>query len=507
MRALLFISFLLSVQNSPVWAQRDLTSLEERYENYRARLFGYGEFAPEAFIKVKDKNCPSGQCSGYNIVFNKRNPYVNSWMCMYAVADPENPTQSKGWPNCGYCYRPDLWDHGAAEPKDFQRDRGMMDPGDGTIFLGDYMAYLATEWARSEGDIKRRADAEEKIFLAIKTIERLDSTAEQWYGQEEAVDGFFIRQDVPFEWLQQMEPFGPNYHLVAGCKERMRPACDGGEVPGNPVWRAMSQDQVIGLLFGLRMVTHFLPEDATATDLKTGKEVNIQDLAKSTADRILRYVARDGWIIKDPNGEGVCRGRNSNAYNWALAKAGKMITGHSYQDFKSRIVGLLSWRLIRSFYGGEGIYGTGPRTVLGIGLDGSDVNRNMMFKLAVITGSWESWQLGPAAAETGYELYDLANAVMWDKEPYLSKALYEEILMSAPVDGPKKFTASLYWEGFHKEINALEQVRGWDSPNRFSNPGEAEHAPSMQSEGEYPGMDFLLLYNLYCLQWNFAPGL
>lgn len=489
---------LLSVTTT---AQQPETVLDKRYETYRERLFGYGSYGPDAFIKVKDDDCPDGQCPGYNIVFNKRNPYVNSWKCMYAVEDPENPSKSADWPNCGYCWRPDLWTVGASEPINYQRDLGLMDPGDGTIFLGDYMAYLATEWAWFSNDPKLQQDAAEKIYLALKTVERLDSIAEERYGFEASINGFFIRQDVPFEWLLENEPFGPDYHLVAGCKERFNPACDGGEVPGNPLWPAMSQDQVIGLLFGIRLVCHFLPENLTVEDVTTGKEVQVVSLARNTADRILRYVAADAWIIKDPNGEGVCRGRNSNAYNWALAKAGFLITGERYQDFKSRLVGLITWRVIRSFYSETGIYGTGPRTILGIEMNGSDVNRNMMFKLAVITGSWDSRQLGPATLETGYELYDLAYAVLWGQSTYLDKSFYESLLLSAPEDGPKKFTSSLYWEGFKEEIDALEQVRGWDSPNRFSNPGEASHAPSISAEGEYPGMDFLLLYNLYRLQW------
>ena len=429
---------------------------------------------------------------------------MNSYNCMYAVKSLENPEINPAWPHCGYCYRPDLVEVNAEAPIDYVRDAGKIDPGDGTIFLGEYLAFLSTEWAWLKLNNQPTADTEEKLYLALEAIERLDMAGEEAYGMVPALDGFFIRHDVPFDFLisdgERNEKLGPDFAMVAGCLERMDPACDGGEIPGTPLWRAMSQDQVIGLIFGIRLLTHYVDENVEY------KGEKLSPMAQELIHRIVKYVSTSDWIIKDPNGDGVCRGRNSSFYSWAIAKATNLITGKRYQNLISSTMGAPGWRVLSSFYSPNGIYGSKPKSIFAFELDGSDVNRNMMFKLASITGSWDDENLAFALIADGYELFDLVSANLWDEEPVISKEYFEKILLEAPKSGPKKFTAELYWEGFADEINALEQVKGWNSANRFSNPGSGEGAPDINGEGEYSGLDYMILFNLYRLKWYAEKG-
>ena len=134
--------------------------------------------------------------------------------------------------------------------------------GDATLYLGWYLAVLATE---KDLDYKRIDDA-------LLSLERLMQPC-----------GYFIRDDVTeFKGLKTYSDFlSPNIHL----KEE-------------------SQDQTIHLLMGLMLMHRFTP------GLR----------ARYLMARIVGWIAKNRWIIRNPEtGKAVARGPYAHAFSYPMS--------------------------------------------------------------------------------------------------------------------------------------------------------------------------------------------
>jgi hypothetical protein len=74
---------------------------------------------------------------------------------------------------------------------------------------------------------------------------------------------------------------------------------------------------------------------------------------------------------------------------------------------------------------------------------------------------------------------------------------FEALMDDAPCEGPYFYASPLHING---NIIPSFQTFNWSTPSRWKNGYDlTNHSPSDQNNGEYSGLDYMLLFNMYCL--------
>ncbi len=350
---------------------------------------------------------------------------------------------------------------------------------DGTVQLGWYIGVLATEhnllsdgttWpGYDEGNATALDDGLQELHDALFALERLDSEGELAFlwpcdnaGQ---LDGFFIRDDVPMSFSDQL----------AGIDLVLSDYADIALYN-----KEMSQDQVYHLLLGLALVKHLVPP-GTMVD---GRDLNAW--AIELADRIVAHVVTvNNWQIWNPAcNKLVDRGPDTRGYAGGLNKAIEFISGTTYL-----LPVLNGWSLMDSplnpaYLNTDNLHMTMVLAAVGegYGLDTLDV----LMALAPLQ-EWYLYPLAYAAMHDATAHPDWA-AIEGDLDAYAAFALGQLPAGDEPMS-PRPFTAP----------------HGWTSMNRYIRPLEDHYDGGTGTEGQsYHGLDYLLLHNLY---YTVSPGL
>jgi hypothetical protein len=166
--------------------------------------------------------------------------------------------------------------------------------GDATISHGYYVGVLATEYELLRANGQNTDRTVNELYCAIKALERLDYTAESFFGGSNSLNGFFLRDDVPnsntlvdYLKLHNSGTFSPSYSIssdyLAGPFKRLA---------------EMSLDQINHLNVGFSLIKKFIPRQLIYP--LTGE--NIYDLANNTMSRIFSFVSSgDKFILAQQN--------------------------------------------------------------------------------------------------------------------------------------------------------------------------------------------------------------
>lgn len=215
--------------------------------------------------------------------------------------------------------------------------------GDATIFLGQYMAVLATEYKILQNAGLSTNRTKYEIYYAIKAYNRLDREAEERCRNFDAtqkcqninpqswdLNGFFIRDDVPESFVENNlrhfnrdkvnHPVDKTMSDVIGRMDN--PYNETNPSFGHQTWSQkygstpkypgeMSQDQVAQIYSGLALLVKMLGTNAFYYG---------DDLQKLAQDAILRLAFQckgtgNEWIIKNPLTGRCVYGNHPEYYN------------------------------------------------------------------------------------------------------------------------------------------------------------------------------------------------
>ncbi len=396
--------------------------------------------------------------------------------------------------------------------------RGQMRWGDATINLSNYMAVLATEY-RLLNDHGRPVESTlQKLHRALLAMERLDANAPEFFmaeATEHLLDGFFIRDDVPATFTEHWSDVNPVFVDFPN----VRSDFTDPDIRLNE----MSQDQVWNLIIGLSLISH-LVDDTTLhyiPEYHGSMLLSIADRAMIAAYRMIEIMQAQicfapfrfmenrfcfqYWHLFNPYlGHSVKRGSGPTLLKYGFAEAGNVITGHRFGDMhwgNSRyariwfnIAGSLQYlQRLKRVKSIENLYHTATTATVGGVWSTRDLvrlfNRHRKFLFL---------------PNHQYEHLALISCVLHGDCPKIlhkEQAFYEELLNDAPRHGPFNYglddmseQGSLvgyeYWEEYHYE---------WSSVNRFVWPHRRGDGTIEAHKGEYNGLDYMLLYNLYGL--------
>jgi len=366
-------------------------------------------------------------------------------------------------------------------------DQGFIRWADSTIRLGWYLGVLATEhelythpdFYPGAGVGKSPADTLNELYFALRALERLDEVADASFPppctQTPALNGFLLRDDVPAEFFQEFPP------LTYVRSDFVDPELTNKE---------MSQDQVYHLLIGLALVKRFIPESASSN----GKA--LRSWAVEQAQRIIAHVSKDNWVIKNP----ACADREVNRGALALGFSG-------------------GTRLAISFITDAAFVPETTDTQLELWQGASDPyyapyldidNLHMALAISSVGNGW-----GDASAE---DIAVLAEKGDWPAYPLLHRALHGDdapgwCKTAAKVNARAKQMLDELPAGadIASPLPGGPAVHGFTQPHRFLRGPENAYAGEPGSEGlRYPGLDYMLLHNLYAIAtpatWSGGSG-
>lgn len=454
----------------------------------------------------------------------------------------------------------------------YNKKDSMSHYGDGTIRLGWYISILATEFKLLELYGQDVTSTAEELYYALKAIERLDSVSGimwshynfpngvlpkdiedfgpnlsnfnllnpavfdsatyRWVpastynpSNDNTKDGFFVRDDVPIYMKHQLtgvkliasshaESYAQNNHRYYFANE-------------------MSQDQLVFLLMGLKLVDELIP----VTCVVKGQSLHIwaKILCGRLMDNVVSSYPRPGGSDKDPykivnphliNANyyhpEVKRGEDMSFYRYPTALVANKIVyskdfygfGFSPQQVSGNTYMVSSTNGHTAFLAALNFMSVNAIPIFGINsVKNAQDNKTKEYALVAISNFFKSptspnsfHYLYKACVEKQFRswyVYPLLNHVLFDKyNSYNNKVKskfhelrgkVEQDLLSYPCEGGYNY-------------GTAEFVYNWGQVNKFFIYGSHLNNPQFNDAFNYfnghgNGEDYMLMYNLYRLAY------
>lgn len=402
--------------------------------------------------------------------------------------------------------------------------------GDQTIDMGWYMAVVAMEYymLSSYDNEEDKSFALTDLYYLLEAFERLDyfeSKVNYLGNPPSLLDGFFARKDP--EMFEETIPYSTVTELM---NNNLSPSDDyGTQPPGHPTYSnnlddgdglieayEMSQDQIIHLLIGFATIKRVFNDMRYPIDFfnyitNEPESFNFYESIQNNTDNIARYIRNlnldhgpDIWSIFRPTRFPVYRGYDCKTYSHGLVKAFNWITDNDYSELYSLSVGKPIWE------------------TLGRDVNPTIMNNVMELTLASIGNSWVMREhpnnIFEEKEPTDYWIFyksdihqhDLFHIMLYEflhekESPYEREVLIESILNTAPFCGPYRYNQTECYEYNGTQISPFpEGYMGWASHNRYRR--TIDEANGDHSErGNFPGLDYMVTYNLYRILRGGAP--
>jgi hypothetical protein len=396
--------------------------------------------------------------------------------------------------------------------------------GDNTVHTGIYLSVLALEYYHLASNGQKTDSTLNEIWHVLNAINRLDLNAESLYRSKDHtaepspipadLNGFFVRDDLTKQFgIDNIAHFtNPNiYSQTTQFITPMLMQLDGG-FTGDWVSRystlhnneygdvEMSQDQVIYLLMGLNMVSHYLTDNISYENkpLSYGNTLLVKE-CEEIADRILGHMrgfnhannpANWPWIIKNPEeNRNVTRGANATTWSFGFGESGCRIEGHNlpfnvgyyphsclrYHNFYSRTAGRHLWHIVAT---------SNVPNIGSITLATDNAHKiNTLMAMVGVPALHPKFMLNT-------QLYDLEWTPLLRQMFHggintVSDNTYINLLNSAPCIGPYNFGPS------------NRAPYDWNTTHRLLSPYKRNDGGNVAYHGEFPGLDYMLLHNMY----------
>lgn len=389
--------------------------------------------------------------------------------------------------------------------------------GDGNAQLSDYICVLATEYRLLKDNGKDYSQTLNDLRNAINAMLRLDYYAETYYQKDGAmgtpsINGFMVRDDVPENFCTQFSSQNPFFvgKTVNSCYSRMYLS---DSLRRN---NEMSKDNIWHYLQALALVKKLVDEPDLVQIVKDEAFKMVNQLHQKDWTYIWEpcglfsscwpghkvKVWFTSWRLINPiTGNNVYEGSDVDEIGWAsanrsgfrygFAEAGNWVTGFKdgstnyptlhdesqtpynvhFNDaitYDQSIYDTYSYRSLATVAGFDSIYNTPTYNLLIHKRDNDVVHPYEQFPLMfiVLHGKNGAFTLNNSS----------------------EKAYYENLLNIAPTEGPYNYGGSNF-------------VMEWSSVNRLVWP-ESRNDPDPSFKGQYSGLDYMLLYNLYKLVYQ-----
>jgi len=380
--------------------------------------------------------------------------------------------------------------------------------GQHSIYFGYYIGMLATEYKLLiDKNINKAKLTQNELKLALmQYINYLDKTENSLYKKiENSFDGFFVRENVPCDFLvndSTFEYFNTNLKPANKLKFENSTYSFENLNPGEPAWvnkvsecdsipQVFSQDEAIGLLLGLALVYKCLPDTSIENNL-----------SKEIAIKVITYIRNSSrkyggfftprWLIYKPDGKRLKT--SQGGLSWFYAHGFMRTANYFDKDYDNLFKKISRYPQELFFQFGQYIAGSNPD------------NTTMITTLAAISNSWRStipiiglifkinttyFGIKSKTKSQDWEtFYGLYWAYLHNKSPKVNELLEktQNQLNSAPFYGTYNYGK-----------NNCPYNTGWASSYKWHHKKNTQNGVNEGILGNYNGLDYMLLYNLYNL--------
>ncbi|HBS87235.1 MAG: hypothetical protein A2W91_03375 [Bacteroidetes bacterium GWF2_38_335] len=402
----------------------------------------------------------------------------------------------------------------AAQRNFMSGDKAVLRFGQHITYFGEYMGVVATEYLLlklENADVKSTLT---ELYYILEAYKRLDKCESKfpWNQKNDCLDGFAVRDDISadfikrspdlnrgqnekisFDSLRKTAPGKPGYVnrvCSPGCADC---ACNSStKLSELKKTNCVNQDDLCPLFTGLALVIKCLPDTLLTVIKNDGSKVKYQfcDTARMIMYLSVSYLSNehkkygsDSWQLYRPDSTAIDwrNGGVTKYFSSAFIKLLEKYVPEKNVSEKASCFYRFFWQFLQIF----------P-------LPNND-NRSMTSHLAVVTDSWRFAGINTTCSGIrkqgmvdGWKPYYL---LMWkflnDKKRRFNPAKAEKHLDLAPFNGPY-----CYKQG--------EEIPGnkWSSSSRYWQSRKNQKNGSAFFMGNYNGTDFLLLYNLYHLNFR-----
>lgn len=379
------------------------------------------------------------------------------------------------------------------------------------VHLGWYLGVLATEYRllKNNNELDALEKVKTELYYALSAIRRLDYYANcNWNGHAGPsgngcdateianpvhgpclLNGFMVRHDVPddfFTGQPEIHAEINSHNDFFGLYEINDKQYQGG------AYYPVSNDAIIHLTMGLYLIWKLCDNETFGVD-KDGNDIsgalylNFKNQAKFHIGLTLRYISLNGWTLVRPDGDDVPEG--CNAYTWA--KPYEVILDELGEGAgqTASIGQRAAWQSLKD--------PLNPVTSPDIAGVNASITMHMALTLAAISDSWvnifgtnvTSRSIGVQSEKFDWsDFYVLLHKVL---HPSSYDHFNNTSTLNALDYSFSNLPCSIHFYG------GSSGVTPWRSSHRFVN------GPDSQSghwvHGNYNGLDFMLLTNLYYL--------
>lgn len=428
-------------------------------------------------------------------------------------------------------------------------DKHSLDFGDGTIYLGWYIGVLATEVYLLQNSGQDYTETSRELYYALLAFDRLDMNSEilwsnwndvvpdeatpnndgsiseapwnamayDWQGTGQSLNGFFCRNDAPPYFENRFEP--GEYDFIQGGVARLwNPSApswtNNGETWFHPPYTyrnvnyakkgsEASHDQIFNLFMGFLLTQQFANV--------TYNGVNLSDKAKEQALRIVghynsvaefRNPGRDqpcgnsnGCLPFNGGGASVAFAYPIAVYAHYLAN-GEQFIGGPPQDAYELVGGNPYWTNFTPVWFSKQawyVWNWDPS------LPNSHVNHHLRMMMAALSntfkvagGPQKLYNMGTTNDDIGWEFYYLLNKAIYpnNTEHWDGYSVRDELAL-CPCDGTHNLPG--------------DSPEPWNISNRYVFGYKGDDIDSW-FHGEYGGLDYMLLYNLFAIVYDDYNG-
>jgi len=379
--------------------------------------------------------------------------------------------------------------------------------GQHSIYFGYYIGMLATEYKllSDAGDTSVKQTRYE-LDLALKQfVTYLDKTESIIFNNmKDKFDGFFVRESVPCEFLiNESRKKYFNKGLQPTDNWNYENGNSFGDLPkGHPGYvvkvsecdsmpMVFSQDEAIGLLFGLAFVYKCMPDNSEEKIISREIAVNVVKYIRNSS-RLYGKTMSMRWNIFRPNGKKLKMSEGGLAWFYAYG----FMRAAYYFDPKIDNLWKKITRYPQELFFQFGQFVPGP----------NPDNNTMITSLAVIGDSWRAvvpvigltFKMNTTycgiKAKTKKQDWDTFYALSWNVLHNKNKKMDDRLekafnqLNKAPYEGP-----------YNYGYNNNPKGTGWSSSYKWHHNKNMQQGEIIGLKGNYNGLDYMLLYNLYCI--------
>ncbi len=372
---------------------------------------------------------------------------------------------------------------------------GIMNWHDGNSGMQYYIGMLATEYRLLKDNGLDYQNTLQKLDYAIKAVERLDSTAETYWGGEPCMNGYFIRDDVPstFDDTAVIKGLNENFagRIIDATFTHFDPALDN------------SQDNVWHYLLNFALV------------VKLVDDIDIKNRVRKLAGNMVNHMHSFdwSWAFSSQNKITYVCNNSGETHHWAIIPAGENTHQRWFEAWIMRNpvnYGLAHawqvWEQPPSHVGRQWGFAEAAHWITGLNHHyasseddkfeieilannaSEEVNYSFKALFTVIGYYWQYINTRFDPSNPHHEHFPLIWQILHeDMDLGDFKPAYENLLNSCPECGPF----------YYKEDGIITYPPQWGFENRLiSDPGEPGE---LRITGDLSGIDYMLLNNLYWL--------